>query len=92
MSWIIIGLREPLYINNGPNINSEVTILVKKQHDAIINHLWNLCSWPEIKPWAFGVGALTPNYQRTNPREYQVVRTHTKETTWIQDLASPNHQ
>ena len=26
-----------------------------------------------------------------NPKEYQIVRTHTKETTWIQDLASPNH-
>ena len=25
-------------------------------------------------------------------REYQIVRTHTEETTWIQDLASPNHQ
>ena len=35
------------------------------------------------------MGALTPktvDYQRTNPREYQTVRTHTKETleykTW----------
>ena len=27
----------------------------------------------------------------TSPRGYQIVRTHTKETTWIQDLASPNH-
>ena len=26
------------------------------------------------------------------PREYQIVRTHTKETTWIQNPASPNHQ
>ena len=24
--------------------------------------------------------------------EYQIVRTHTKETTWIQDRESPNHQ
>ena len=24
------------------------------------NHLWNLRSWPEIKPRAFGVGELTP--------------------------------
>ena len=29
------------------------------------------------------------DYQRTDPREYQIVRTHTKETTRIQDLASP---
>ena len=28
--------------------------------NAVTNHLWNLCSSPEIKPWAFGVGALTP--------------------------------
>ena len=28
----------------------------------------------------------------SNPRTNQMVRTHTKETTWIQDLASPNHQ
>ena len=27
---------------------------------ATTNHLWNLHSWPEIKPWAFVVGALTP--------------------------------
>ena len=27
--------------------------------NAITNHLWNVCSWPGIKLWAFGVGALT---------------------------------
>ena len=49
----------------------------------------------EIESWAFGVRALTPKtleYQRINCREYQIVRTHTKETSWIQDLASPYHQ
>ena len=30
--------------------------------------------------------------QRINRREYQTVRTHTKETTWTQDPVSPNHQ
>ena len=34
----------------------------------------------------------TLDYQRTNPTGYQIVRTHTKETTVIQDLASPSHQ
>ena len=29
---------------------------------------------------------------RTNLREYQIVRTHTNETTWMQETASPNHQ
>ena len=40
-------------------------------------------------------GNTTPRleYQRTpNPRKYQIVRTHTKETTWIQNLASSNYQ
>ena len=31
-------------------------------------------------------------YQRATPREYQIVRTHTKETTGIQDPAPPNYQ
>ena len=34
----------------------------------------------------------TIDYQRTNPRKYQIVTTHTKETTWIWDLASPDQQ
>ena len=31
-------------------------------------------------------------YQGTNPREYQIARTSTKETIWIQDRPTPNHQ
>ena len=42
--------------------------------------------------WSGSTDSKTLDYQRTNPREYQVVRTHTKETTWIQDPASPDHQ
>ena len=42
--------------------------------------------------WSGSTNSKTLDYQRTNPREYQVVRTHTKETTGIQDLASHNHQ
>ena len=42
--------------------------------------------------WSGSTDSKTLDYQRTNPREYQIVRNHTKETTWIQDLASPNHQ
>ena len=34
----------------------------------------------------------TLDYQRTNPRGYRIVRTHTKETTGLQDPVSPNHQ
>ena len=34
----------------------------------------------------------TLDYQRTNPKEYQIVRTSTKEIIWIQDPATPKHQ
>ena len=42
--------------------------------------------------WSGSTDSKTPDYQRTNPREYQIVRTHTREITGLQDLASPNHQ
>ena len=41
--------------------------------------------------WRWSTDSKTLDYQRTNPKEYQIVRTHTKEITWIQDMASPNH-
>ena len=42
--------------------------------------------------WSGSTDSKTLDYHRTNPREYRIVRTHTKETTQIQDLASPSHQ
>ena len=33
--------------------------------------------------WSGNTDSKNQNYQRTDPREYQIVRTHTKETTWI---------
>ena len=42
--------------------------------------------------WSGSTDSKTLDYQRTNPRECQIVRTPTKETTGIQDPASPNHQ
>ena len=42
--------------------------------------------------WTGSTDSKTLDYQRTNPRGYQTVRIHTKETTGIQDPASPNHQ
>ena len=42
--------------------------------------------------WSGKTDSKTLDYQRTNPRGYQIVRTHIKETTGIQDPASPNHQ
>ena len=47
-------------------------------------------SSPEPLEWE--PDSKTLEHQRTNLREYQIVSTHTKETTRIQDLASPNHQ
>ena len=40
--------------------------------------LWNGCT-----------DSTTLVYQRTNPREYQIVRTYTMEITWIQDRHHP---
>ena len=42
--------------------------------------------------WSGSTDSKTLNYQRTNPREYEIVRTHTTETTWIQNAASSNHR
>ena len=42
--------------------------------------------------WNGSTDSKTLYYQRTNPRGYQTVRTHTKEATAIQDPASANHQ
>jgi len=39
--------------------------------------------------WSRNTDFKTLDYQRTNPRVYKAVRTPTKETTWIQDPASP---
>jgi len=41
--------------------------------------------------WSGSTDSKTLDYQRTNPKEYQIVRTHSKEITWIQDPASSNH-
>ena len=45
-----------------------------------------------LSHWSGSNESKTLDYQRTNPRGYQIVRTHAMETTVIQDLASPNHQ
>ena len=42
--------------------------------------------------WSGSTDSKTLEYQRANPRGYQIVRTHAKETTGIQNPASPNHQ
>jgi len=42
--------------------------------------------------WSGSTDFKTLDYQRTNTRKYQLVRIHTKETTWIHYAASPNPQ
>ena len=42
--------------------------------------------------WTGSADSKTLDYQRTNPKEYQILRTHTKEIAPIQDLASLKHQ
>ena len=42
--------------------------------------------------WSGRTDSKTLDYQRTNPSGYQIVRIHTKKTTWIKDQASPNNQ
>ena len=59
--------------------------------NATANHMF-LTIDQALSLWSGSTDSKTLDYQRTNPREYQVVRTHTKETTGIQDPASPNHQ
>ena len=44
-----------------------------------------LSSHQALTLWSGSTDFKTLDYQRTNPMEYQIVRTHTKETTWIQD-------
>ena len=44
-----------------------------------------------LKLWSGSTDSKNLDYQRTNPTRIQIVRTHTKETIGIQDMASPNH-
>jgi len=63
--YFIIFLILYLWFFWGSSLASRFWIFVLILQNAITNHLWNFHSWPEIKPWAFGVGALTPSLQTT---------------------------
>ena len=52
---------------------------------------WTWSGDQALSLWSGNTESKTLDYQRTNPREYQIVKTDTKETTWIQDPVSPNH-
>ena len=49
----------------GSSLVSHSWVFVLISLNATINHLWSLYSWPEIKPWAFGMGSLTPRPKTT---------------------------
>ena len=62
---IIIFLILYLWFFWGSSLVSRFWIFVLILQNAITNHLRNVHSWPEIKSWAFGVGAMTPRLQAT---------------------------
>ena len=39
--------------------------------------------------WSGSIDSKTLGHQRTNPRGYQIVRTHTKEPIWLQEQHHP---
>ena len=58
----------------------------QRSHFHLISPRWRDKA---LSLWSGSTDSKNLDYQRTNPREYQIVRTHTKETTWIQDLNHP---
>ena len=42
--------------------------------------------------WSESIDSQALDYERTNPREYQIVRTHTGDTIWVQEPASPDQE
>ena len=70
------------------------SVFVLIPFNAITNHLRNLSSLARdqaLRLWSGSAENTTQDYQKTpNPREYFLVRTPTKASTCIQDLASLN--
>ena len=52
--------------------------------------VWDECNHAVV--WAFFGIAFLWDWNENWPFQYQIVRIHTKETTRIEDMASPNHQ
>ena len=90
-----------------PAVDSLLTVRANfwKQYHGEHHFLFGLLLYPKchsprliysrdqaLSLWSGTTDSKTLDYQRTKPRECQIVRTHTEETTWIQDPASPNHQ
>ena len=71
--------------SKGPFISGEITL-------GRLDLGWFLEGDQALSLWSGSTESKTLDNQKTNSRECQIVRTHTKETTWIQDSVSPNHQ
>ena len=76
----------------GSSLVSHFGVFVLISLNAIINHCGIFIPEQRSSLWSRSTDSKTLDYQRTTSKQYQIVRTHTKETTWIQDPASPNHQ
>ena len=75
----------------GSSLVSHSWIFVLPSLNDITNKSSFLSRDQILSIWSGSTDSKTLDYRRTNPREYQIVRTHTKVTTWIEDLASSNH-
>ena len=79
----------------GRNLNdlrhADDTTLMAKSEEELKNLLMKVKEESEKVGLKLNIKKTKIMASGTNPRGYQIVRTHTKETTGIQDPASPNH-
>ena len=68
--------------------NFGVSVLFSQRHNKPTVESLLLTKGQALKIWSGNTNSKTLDYQRTNPWKYQIIRTPTKETTCIQDLAS----
>ena len=85
------------YIRNTPSdteVHAEYQLRADRGTRPIENNNTDPCKTQAqaLRLWSVNTDSKTLDYERTNPRGYQIMRTHIKETTGIQDLASPSHQ
>ena len=81
-----------VFLCTGLWISSKVPFISSEIPLGSLDLGWSLERNQSLSVWSGSTNSKTLDNQRTNPREYQIVWTHTKETTWIQALASPDHQ
>ena len=86
--------KEVLLINPGHLVEcTPIPTSQDKEQSNLRHHRTKLFFRDQaLSLWSGSTDSKILAYQKTNPRGYHIVRTHTKETTGIQDLASPNHQ